>query len=61
MDKRLKRRANLLYRLRKKGFRCHTKERVIYCPYGGGDPRQVVQVDCLEREYHFRIQFEIVS
>ena len=34
MDKLKMRRKNLLYKLRRKGFRCSTKERVIFCPYG---------------------------
>ena len=32
--KRYKRRNNILYRLRKKGIRCVTKERTIFIPYG---------------------------
>lgn len=28
-----KRRANLLYKLRRRGIRCNTKERCIYLPY----------------------------
>lgn len=30
---RLKRRANILYRLRKKGIKADTKQRVIFCPF----------------------------
>lgn len=46
MDKK-KRRANILYRLRKKGVRCNTKEREIYFPlrqrtYEGGTDKAVV-------------------
>lgn len=40
MDKRMrKRRSGLLYRLRRKGYRCDTRGRVIYFPAddaGGG-------------------------
>lgn len=32
MDKLKMRRKNLLYKLRRKGFRCSTKERVIFSP-----------------------------
>ena len=35
MDKRKMRRKNLLYKLRRKGVRCSTKERMIFYPYGG--------------------------
>lgn len=59
MDKRLKRRANLLYRLRKKGVRCNTKAREISFPYGE-DPDRVVQIRRLREEYKFSVQFEIV-
>lgn len=34
MDKILRRRANLLYNLHKKGIRCLTKEHMIFFPYG---------------------------
>lgn len=59
MDKKLKRRANILYRLRKKGIRCNTKEREIYIVYGK-DPLEVIQIRRLCGEFNFRVQFEIV-
>lgn len=59
MDKKLKRRANILYRLRKKGFRCSTREREIYFPYGK-EPMKVVQVKRLCDEFNFKVQLEIV-
>lgn len=59
MDKKQKRRANILYRLRKKGIRCSTREREIYFPYGK-EPMKVVQVRRLCDEFNFRVQFEIV-
>lgn len=59
MDKRLKRRANLLYRLRKKGVRCDTKAREIYFAYDK-DPMKVIQIRRLCNEFNFRVQFEIV-
>jgi hypothetical protein len=37
-----KRRANLLYKLRRKGIEADTKQRVIFIPYGE-EPRQYVQ------------------
>lgn len=58
MDKK-KRCANILYRLRKKGVRCNTKEREIYFPYGK-EPMRVVQIRRLCNEFNFRVQFEIV-
>lgn len=59
MDKKQKRRANILYRLRKKGIRCSTREREIYFPYGK-EPMKVVQVRRLCDEFNFKVQFEIV-
>ncbi len=58
MDKRLKRRANILYRLRKKGVRCDTKARVIYYAYGK-EPMVVPQIRRLHKEFNFNVQFEI--
>lgn len=55
---RLKRRANLLYRLRKKGIRADTKEHVIFCPFNE-DITGIVQCKRLRREIHFNIQFAI--
>lgn len=59
MDKLKMRRKNLLYKLRRKGFRCSTKERVIFCPCGS-NPLTVVQIRRLCKEYDFKVQFEIV-
>ncbi len=53
------RRKNLLYKLRRKGVRCSTKERTIFYPYGS-DPYAVVQIRRLFEEYGFKVQFEIV-
>lgn len=58
MDKRLKRRANLLYRLRKKGVRCDTKAREIYFAYDK-DPMKVIQIRRLCKEYNFNVQLII--
>jgi cytosine/adenosine deaminase-related metal-dependent hydrolase len=58
MRKVLKRRANLLYRLRKKGVRCNTKERTIFFPYAT-EPEGVRQISRLREEYGFVVQFEI--
>ncbi len=55
MDRILKRRANLLYVLRRKNVRCLTKERMIFFPYGE-DPYAVRQIACLCNEYHFHVQ-----
>lgn len=59
MDKKLKRRANLLYRLRKKGVRCDTRAREIYIAYNK-DPMKVIQIRRLCGEFNFKVQFEIV-
>ena len=58
MDKRLKRRANILYRLRKKGFRCNTREMTIFISQGC-DPDAVLQMRQLRSEYHFVVQLKI--
>lgn len=59
MDKRLTRRKNLLYKLRRKGVRCDTKGRCIEYPYGA-EPSDVPQIRRLMDEYKFNIQFVIV-
>ncbi len=56
---RLKRRANLLYQLRKQGIECNTGFRLIFIPYMS-DPYRYPQVRKLCREYHFNIQYIIV-
>mgnify|MGYP001528165413 CR=1 FL=1 len=54
----LKRRANLLYRLRRHGITANTKERIIFIPLGE-DPWRIPQVRNLHEEFHFNIQFII--
>jgi hypothetical protein len=56
-EKRLKRRANILYRLRKKGVRCSTGERTIYYPYG--KVPEECQIGRLREEFDFKVQFFI--
>ena len=56
--KQLRRRAYLLYRLRKQGIRCLTRCRTIFYPYGE-DPKSVPQICSLISEFHFHVQFEI--
>lgn len=53
------RRANLLYRLRKKGVIGNTKERVIEIPYNK-NPYQFVQTKELVKEFNFNVQLVIV-
>lgn len=53
-----KRRANLLYKLRRKGIEVDTKQRVIFIPYGE-EPDKYIQVVRLCREFYFNIQFII--
>jgi hypothetical protein len=55
---RLKRRANILYRLRKKGIRADTKQRIVFCA-AGKDITNIVQVKRLKQEFHFNIQIVI--
>lgn len=54
-----KRRANILYRLRRKGVRCQTRQRIIFYPYGR-NPNEVLQIRQLREEYNFTVQFTIV-
>ncbi|WP_302464234.1 hypothetical protein, partial [Butyricimonas virosa] len=56
--KRYKRRNNILYRLRKKGIRCVTKERTIFIPYGK-NPCDILQVKQLLLEFNFVVQVYI--
>lgn len=53
-----KRRANLLYKLRRRGIRCDTKQRCIYLPYMES-PKKYPQIPRLCREFHFYVQFII--
>ena len=59
MEKQYKRMSNILYRLRKKGIRCVTRERMIFFHYDK-DPMAVIQIRRLCREYNFNVQFEII-
>jgi hypothetical protein len=49
---------NLVYRLRKKGFKVETKQRTILAEYLS-NPLEVHQVWRLVNEYRFKVQFEI--
>lgn len=53
-----KRRANLLYRLRRKGIEVNTKKRTIFIPYGQ-QFSQYIQAVRLCREFYFNIQYII--
>lgn len=53
-----KRRANLLYKLRRHGITVDIKNRVIFIPYED-DPFMHPQVRRLQDEYYFNIQFII--
>lgn len=57
--KQLRRRAYLLYKLRKKGIRCLTRQFTIFYPYGK-DPDTIAEIGYLRKEFHFAVQFEIV-
>lgn len=54
----LRRRANLLYKLRRKGIQANTKQRVIFIPYGQ-EPYTHIQALRLCKEFHFNIQYII--
>lgn len=59
MDKRkYKRRANILYRLRKKNIRCNTRDRTIFYPIGL-DHKEILQIRQLLAEYNLAVQLEI--
>lgn len=58
MNPKTKRRANMIYRLRRHGISVLTKERIIFIPYGD-DPFLFPQVRRLNQEYFFDIQFII--
>lgn len=53
-----KRRANLLYKLRRKGIEVSTKKRTIFIPYGQHFSRYVQAVK-LYKEFNFTIQYII--
>ena len=56
--KQLRRRAYLLYKLRKKGILCLTRQFTIFYPYGK-DPVTMAEIVHLRKEFHFSVQFEI--
>ena len=58
MGNRLKRRANILYSLRKKGVKFDTKEKTIYYAFNK-DPYKVIQIKRLCYEYNFQVQLII--
>jgi hypothetical protein len=49
---------NLVYRLRRKGFRVQSEERTIIAKYLS-EPLKVSQIKRLVNEYNFVVQFEI--
>jgi len=55
--KKMRRRAGFLYRLRRKGVCCDTKQRTIYYPYRN-TPHEC-EIAALRSEFGFNIQFEI--
>ena len=55
----LKRRANLLYKLRNKGINCDTRKKTIFCDYDK-DIREISQARKLIAEFHFVVQIQIV-
>lgn len=59
LSKVLKRRANLLYRLRRNGVDCSLKRKTIYLPFETS-PMMYPQIKRLCNEYHFDIQYVII-
>lgn len=53
--KKYKRRNNILYRLRKKGIRCITRDQTIFYPYGE-NPYDILQIRQLLSEFNFVVQ-----
>lgn len=53
-----KRRANLLYRLRRKGIDVSTRQRVIFIPYGQ-HYSDYIQAVRLCRDFYFNVQYII--
>lgn len=58
MKPKVKRRDNLLYRLRKHGILACTKQKVVYIPYEES-PFEHPQVRRLVDEFYFNIQYII--
>lgn len=54
----LRRRANLLYKLRRKGVKVNTKQHVVFIPYGQ-EPFAHSQTLRLCKEFRFNIQYII--
>lgn len=57
--KQLTRRNNILHRLRIKGIRVNTKDRIIIYPFGK-NPLAILQIRQLTKEFNFNVQFEII-
>lgn len=53
-----KRRANMLYQIRKKGYKCQTKEKTIFFPYGE-NPNAILQIQHLISEFNFTVQYQM--
>ena len=58
MTKAMKTKYNLIYRLRRKGFRVITRQRTIEAK-GSSKPFEVRQIRRLVKEYGFAVQFII--
>lgn len=52
-----KRRSNILYRLRKKGYRANTKEKVVFLNQEQRSDH-VIQINRLRSEFGFIVQLE---
>ncbi|MDD4406161.1 MAG: hypothetical protein PHO36_15540 [Parabacteroides sp.] len=52
-----KRRDNILYRLRKKGIKVHTRSRTVYAR-PGVDVEKIEQIKKLRQEFDFVVQLQ---
>lgn len=55
--KKYKRRANILYHLRKKNIRYNARKRTVFYPFGQ-NPYDIPQIRQLLTEFNFTIQLE---
>jgi len=52
-----KRRYNITYKLRRKGYKVNIKEKVIYYPQEEGNPFKIVQIRHLVNEFRYNVQY----
>ena len=52
-----KRRYNITYKLRRKGYKVNTKEKTIYYPLNEGNPLKTIQIKHLVNEFRYNVQY----